>query len=158
MELVINDSGSMERLGAALAAAVLSADRRHTLINLQGPLGAGKTTLVRGFLRGCGVSGPIKSPTYTLIEPYQVGERAFYHFDLYRLEDPEALEMLGVRDYFSGDSVCLIEWPEQAGGLLPAATVEVRLALEGTGRRATLTPATEHGASLLKSFNFAAEA
>lgn len=154
MELLLNDSESMERLGAAVAGAVLAGRFQHIVITLQGPLGAGKTTFVRGFLRACGISGPIKSPTYTLVEPYQAGGRQFYHFDLYRLEDPEALEMLGFRDYLTGDSICLIEWPEQAGGALPPAAIEVRLAFAGDGRRAVLDTATTEGDNLLNLLDF----
>lgn len=150
MNYALDDSAAMEACGAALAAACPAA----AMIHLYGPLGAGKTTLVRGFLRAVGITGAIKSPTYTLVEPYAVAGRQFYHFDLYRLEDPEALEMLGFRDYLDAGSVCLIEWPEQAGGLLPAADIDVRIEVIPHGRRVALAAGTDHGVSLLKSFKF----
>ncbi len=150
MPYQIADSAGMERLGAALATACPAL----SLIYLYGPLGAGKTTLVRGFLRAVGVSGTVKSPTYTLVEPYQLAETSYYHFDLYRLEDPEALEMLGFRDYLEAGSVCLIEWPEQAGGLLSAADISVSIEMATTGRSVSLEAATERGASCLKSLRF----
>ena len=150
MQVQLTDTESTERLGAALAACCSEA----AMIHLQGPLGSGKTTLVRGFLRRLGISGAIKSPTYTLVEPYTSAGRPMFHFDLYRLEDQEALEMLGFRDYLEGNSVCLIEWPEQAGGLLPAADITIALSVTDSGRTASLTSATEYGASLLKSLKF----
>lgn len=150
MHVTLSDAGATERLGAALAACCPGA----AMIHLRGPLGSGKTTLVRGFLRASGISGAVKSPTYTLVEPYDAGGRQFYHFDLYRLEDPGALEMLGFRDYLEADSVCLIEWPEQAGGLLPAADITIAMDMAGTGRDVELTGSTEYGASLLKSLHF----
>jgi len=151
MEVTLTDSESMERLGAAMANVCTGA----ILIRLQGDLGSGKTTLVRGFLRSVGITGAIKSPTYTLVEPYQAGDQHYYHFDLYRLEAPEALEMLGFRDYLDGDSVCLIEWPEQAGDLLPPADIAVAISMLPDGRRVHLDSATTRGANLLKSLDFA---
>ncbi len=152
MIFTLTDSESMERLGAAIAGCCPG----QAMIQLRGPLGSGKTTLVRGFLRACGISGAIKSPTYTLVEPYQAGGRPLYHFDLYRLEDPEALEMLGFRDYLDSGSVCLIEWPEQAGGLLPPADIAVDIGVLQNGRQVTLDSTTEYGASLLKNLHFTA--
>jgi len=150
LTFTLADTAATERLGAALAGIC----RERAMIHLRGPLGSGKTTLVRGYLHAAGIGGAIKSPTYTLVEPYHISKRRFYHFDLYRLEGPEALEMLGFRDYLDADSVCLIEWPEQAGGLLPAADIAIHLALAGEGRRADLASATDYGDSLLKLLEF----
>ncbi len=104
-------------------------------IFLSGDLGAGKTTLVRGLMRGYKHNGPVKSPTYTLVEPYESPGRNIYHFDLYRLADPEELEFLGVWDYFEAGNLCLIEWPEKGKGFLPVADLQIELQAENSGRR-----------------------
>jgi tRNA threonylcarbamoyladenosine biosynthesis protein TsaE len=104
------------------------------LVFLQGELGAGKTTLVRGYLRAAGYSGTVKSPTYNLVEEYQLADRKVYHFDLYRLNDQEELEWLGINDYLSQESACFIEWPDKGKGYLPAPDTVITLTVEGTGR------------------------
>ena len=128
------DEAATLALGASLARR-LAADG---CVYLQGDLGAGKTTLVRGMLRGLGHEGAVKSPTYTIVEPYELGGVHIYHFDLYRLADPEELEMIGVRDYFSPDSLCLLEWPERGAGVVPSPDLTITLAVNGHGRKATL--------------------
>lgn len=134
-------------LGARLAKAL----HGGLAIWLQGNLGAGKTTLVRGLLRGLGYEGKVKSPTYTLVEPYVISGLYLYHFDLYRFVDPEEWEAAGFRDYFNAQSVCLIEWPEKAGDLLPPADIEIALEPSGAGRTATLTARTELGKQCLNA-------
>ena len=112
---------------------------------LQGDLGAGKTTLSRGVLRALGHTGSVKSPTYTLVEVYELAQRSVFHFDLYRLGDAEELEYMGFRDYFTYNNICLIEWPERAEGMLPQAQMVIELVAEGEGRRATIHSATPFG-------------
>jgi tRNA threonylcarbamoyladenosine biosynthesis protein TsaE len=144
--LSLADESATLALGARLAAA-LSAG---LTIWLRGDLGAGKTTLTRGLLRGLGFEGKVKSPTYTLVEPYVISGLYLYHFDLYRFVDPDEWDAAGFRDYFNHDSVCLVEWPEKAAELLPVPDVEIQLALDGTGRRASIIANTERGKQCLE--------
>ncbi len=133
MEWLINSEPEMEALGARLAAQYPSG-----MVYLQGELGAGKTTLVRGWLRALGHKGTVKSPTYSLIEPYELAGRRIYHFDLYRLSDPHELENIGARDYFRPDSLCLIEWPERGGPLLPSADLRITIGHQAGQRQVRL--------------------
>lgn len=129
----------------ALGAAVAIRCPQGTRLFLEGELGAGKTTFARGFLTALGHPGNVKSPTYTLVESYETGRGVVYHFDLYRVADPEELEAMGFRDYFDGSATCLVEWPERAGPLLGAPDLRIRLDPDGDGRRVTLEAVTEKG-------------
>ena len=131
--------------GAKLAAAIQGGE----IIFLSGDLGAGKTTLVRGFLNALGHSGNVKSPTYTLIEPYSINEKDIYHFDLYRINDPEELEAMGIRDYCDGQAICLYEWPEQGQGVLPEADIILSLSHKDSGRQVKVESKSNKGEQIL---------
>ena len=146
--LFLADEAGTEGLGRALAKAIRNSGKGATVF-LHGNLGMGKTTLSRGVMRGMGHQGAVKSPTYTIVEPYEHLQPMVYHFDLYRLGDPEELEYLGIRDYFGGSSLCLIEWAERGEGILPVPDVRVELEPEGEGRMATLRSQTVVGNKLL---------
>jgi tRNA threonylcarbamoyladenosine biosynthesis protein TsaE len=135
--LVLQDAAATTTLGAAIARGL--GPRPGAVIYLQGPLGAGKTTLARGLLRELGVTGAIRSPTYTLLEPYETAGRCLVHLDLYRLTDPRELESLGLRDYAPERCWWLVEWPERGAGRLPAADLAVELAHSGARREATVS-------------------
>lgn len=129
-----------ERATLAFAKALAQYIPAQALIFLNGELGAGKTTLVRGILLASGHQGSTKSPTYTLVEPYDLQHQKFYHFDLYRLGDPEELEYMGIRDYLDEKAVCLIEWPEKGEGFIPQPDLVIHLDYEGEARSITLEP------------------
>jgi tRNA threonylcarbamoyladenosine biosynthesis protein TsaE len=149
------------KLADEQATLKLGADFARTLeagvnVYLHGDLGAGKTTLVRGGLLGLGLMGKVKSPTYTLVEPYQVQVNSLnvnvYHFDLYRFMDEEEWDAAGFREYFNPHSVCLIEWPDKAGSLIPQADIDVYLELNGEGRIARIIGNTLAGKACLERY------
>ena len=146
MKLHIASEAAMEALGGKLAKAVSAG----CSIYLSGPLGAGKTTLVRGFLRAMGHTGTTKSPTYTLVESYRLGTYEIHHFDLYRVNDPEELEYIGIRDYFAYDGVIyIVEWPERGGGVLPKADLKINILYDGTARKVSIKAGSVAGHVLL---------
>jgi len=138
----------METLGAQLAGRFTPG-----IVYLHGELGTGKTTLARGLLRGLGHTGKVRSPTYTLVEPYQLAQGTVYHLDLYRLGSPEELEWLGLRDMLGDQALLLVEWPERGAGVLPAPDLEIHIDYAGTGRIVTLHAATAAGARLLAALD-----
>lgn len=123
MDKSLDSEAATINLGRLLAPALDAAG----VIFLSGGLGAGKTTLCRGLLRGLGYDGAVKSPTFTLVEPYELERGSVYHFDLYRLAHPDELDYLGAEDYFAAEALCLIEWPERGAGFLPTPDLELTL-------------------------------
>lgn len=132
-----------EHVGAALARAL----KGGMVVALHGDLGTGKTTLVRGVLRGLGWKGPVKSPTYTLVECYAFSSLYLYHLDFYRFADPSEWETAGLADDFRSDSACLVEWPERVAALLPVADLDLRLSYSerGDSRDLTMTSSSAAG-------------
>ncbi|MEA1890670.1 MAG: tRNA (adenosine(37)-N6)-threonylcarbamoyltransferase complex ATPase subunit type 1 TsaE [Pseudomonadota bacterium] len=145
--LSLDNVEATEKLGAALANGL----PEGVLVFLEGDLGAGKTCLVRGVLRALGHQGAVKSPTYTLLEEYSLAGKEIIHFDLYRLTDPEELDLIGIRDYINGKACCFIEWPKRGQGSLPREDLKIQISLAGSGRVARISAHSEHGIKLLKS-------
>jgi tRNA threonylcarbamoyladenosine biosynthesis protein TsaE len=146
------DEDAMVACGQTLGAAL----RPGLVIYLQGDLGMGKTTLSRGVMRSFGHRGSVKSPTYTLVEPYEFGELTVYHFDLYRLGDAEELEFMGIHDYFSAQAICLVEWPARGEGVLPPADLVINIERKDSGRQLQLCASTAEGLAVLERLRSAA--
>ena len=148
MDLNLADSSATEALGQALARTMPGAvATQGAVLYLQGELGAGKTTCVRSLLRALGVTGLVRSPTYTLVETYRLDRLTCVHVDLYRLQGPLEVNELGLRDFLSAGCLLLVEWPEKGRGALPQADLEVTLTYAGAGRRARVRPASPRGSA-----------
>ena len=146
-EIEIEDETAMLRFGAQLADAL--GGRGAVLIS--GDLGAGKTTLCRGLLRQMGHEGSVKSPTFTLVEPYEIEGVCVYHFDLYRLSHPDELDYVGIDEYFSSEALCLVEWPEKAEGSLPSHDLELSIDVTGEKRNIRIGSNSQHGTRICES-------
>lgn len=138
ISVYIENEDAMHRLASIFVQHVIYEGKKGCVIFLKGELGAGKTTFARGFLRAMGYQGKVKSPTFTLIEPYEINERSIYHFDLYRVHNPEELFVRGVQDYFKKDAVCLIEWPEKGERSLPKPDMTCLFSVKDSGREMRL--------------------
>jgi tRNA threonylcarbamoyladenosine biosynthesis protein TsaE len=145
MHIVVSSPEAMELLGSKIANVAFAGMQIH----LSGELGAGKTTLVRGFLRGLGHSGTVKSPTYTLVESYNLGIFTLYHFDFYRVKHPDEIEMIGFRDYREDGAICLIEWPEMADQRIGQPDLLMRFKIETDSRTLEIDSCTDEGNSLI---------
>ncbi len=159
MNILLADEAATETLGQTLARICPS----RCLIFLYGDLGTGKTTFSRGFLRGLGYSGRVKSPTYTLLEPYEIQTedeptpRRVYHFDLYRLADPEELVYMGAEDCFADEAISLVEWPQQGEGMLPLADINILFQYQDAGRWVQIQAGTDKGQAILHSLTICSQ-
>ena len=146
MELNVADEAEMQRLGAALALCMPDLRHASLLLALRGELGTGKTTLARGFLRALGVEGPIRSPTFTLVEPYETRAGTIHHLDLYRLLGaPSELEALGYRDFRGMPGLVIVEWPERGGTALGPGDLSIGIEHLPKGRAVSIAAATDAG-------------
>jgi len=150
LEYFLPDEAATIAIGSGLAEVMKSSTVQQSLVvYLNGDLGAGKTTLTRGFVRGMGHVGNVKSPTYTLVEPYELANWRIFHFDLYRLADAEELEYMGIRDYFNNDCCCFIEWPEKGTGLLAKADLIINIVYQDEQRIIELQAESDHGEQVM---------
>ena len=149
VRLLLSDESATLALGARLAALL----KPGMVVSLSGGLGAGKTTVVRGCLRALGYRGRVKSPTFALVEVYEVSRLYLHHFDFYRFKEPREWVDAGFRDVFDSDAVCLVEWPEKAADYLPQADLQIRLGYAGSGREARISAHSELGRQCLKAWS-----
>ena len=149
MIITLKNETETTKIGSKLASCLKGGE----VIYLKGELGTGKTTLVRGVLNRLGHTGNVKSPTYTIVEPYLIDSHVIYHFDLYRLDDPEELESLGIRDYCDGQSICFFEWPEKGGNLLPNADINLELTYFENTREVEFISKSDVGKTILKQLS-----
>lgn len=149
LELTIKDEAGMQNFAIILAKAISPG----TKIYFSGQLGAGKTTLIRFLLKHLGVNENIKSPTYTLIETYQIGNQFYYHFDFYRIQSPEELRLIGIEEYLTGPAICFVEWPEQAKDVLPQPDISFKITMLETGRRLMIFAKTERGQAIINKIS-----
>jgi tRNA threonylcarbamoyladenosine biosynthesis protein TsaE len=157
IQFVAHDAVAMRSIGASLARVLGTVDQ-PIVIALEGELGAGKTTLVGGILNAFGLPGHARSPTYTLIEPYEFGERSVYHLDLYRLTDPREVDALGLRDLLLSRCVFLIEWPERGAGALPGIDLTIRIQYrDESGRDVVLAGSSKLGESVIQKVSATAK-
>lgn len=153
MELNISNVTLMEQLALGLKSALRREKLKSIVVFLKGDLGAGKTTLVQSFIQSLGIQDPITSPTYTLVESYESSAFNIHHFDLYRLNDPNELELIGIRDYFADEAFCLIEWPEKGEGVLPKADLVINiLIVDEMNRKVQIDANTNRGERILQHY------
>jgi tRNA threonylcarbamoyladenosine biosynthesis protein TsaE len=148
-KIFLENETATEQAGARLADVCT----HGICVYLTGDLGAGKTTFTRGFLRRLGHGGKVKSPTYTLVENYSLEKFTVYHFDLYRLRDPEELEFMGIRDYFDGKSVALVEWPQMGDGYFPEPDIKIAILYAAEGREIVISGCSPEGCKVLENMN-----
>ncbi|MBL1321992.1 MAG: tRNA (adenosine(37)-N6)-threonylcarbamoyltransferase complex ATPase subunit type 1 TsaE [Methylophaga sp.] len=148
--IFLADEAATLDLGARIARLC---PKQQFTIHLEGELGAGKTTLSRGLLRELGHQGKVKSPTYTLVEQYNLTNRSVFHFGLYRLVDPEELDYIGLDDYMSSNALCLIEWPQQGGNYLPSPDIIIKLQYDDNSRQASIESDSDAGKVLCTKLN-----
>lgn len=158
LEYLLADEAATVAVGDSLAKVLQwqyqqQQSTQALVVYLYGDLGAGKTTLTRGFVRGMGHKGNVKSPTYTLVEPYELPPWQVYHFDLYRLADAEELEYMGIRDYFADNCCCFIEWPEKGKGLLANADIIINIVYQDEQRIIDLRACSSRGEAVLAQFS-----
>ena len=139
MKQIVTSAEQMEAVGASIAQQISQDLDSTAIVYLRGDLGAGKTTLVRGALKALGHQGLVKSPTFTLVESYSLPPYEIYHFDLYRISDPEELDYIGIREFCNKQTICFIEWPDLGKPMVPKPTLEISIEYHEQGRLVDIT-------------------